>query len=341
MDGMCASRRANVHMPPSHPHAASASATSPLFLGGRGKSAALASATVSISARGHQQNRVRLRPAIFQHSHTNNPSPHHPQRMSQQFLPSVKGLSQRTADEKARAQAKDKGTHEHLRGLLRLPENRECADCTARLTGWAALPHGIFLCINCAQIHRHIGRHISQVKAINTGTYLWYDDEVACMEIMGNKRANELYLAAPGAPQKPAAEAPAHIKEAYVRNKYEKQAWVRKAAAPPAPTKTPSSSAPAVAAATSALRSEPTLVDLWAKSDSASTATATTATAPARRPAFSLAKQAAKPVPDLMDAEIPQGATSSCRQTLAFNPFASTAPSAPSPSGDFFAAFGM
>lgn len=74
--------------------------------------------------------------------------------------------------------------------------------------------------INCAQVHRHIGRHISQVKAFNTETYIWYPDEVVCMELMGNLRANQLYVIDKSI-EKPNADADFYQREKYIRDKYE------------------------------------------------------------------------------------------------------------------------
>jgi hypothetical protein len=48
---------------------------------------------------------------------------------------------------------------------------------------------------DCAQLHRHIGRHVSQTKGISTNTYMWYEDEVRLMESVGNARANAVYMA--------------------------------------------------------------------------------------------------------------------------------------------------
>jgi len=150
------------------------------------------------------------------------------QRYVQSILPVVKGMSQRTPDEKTLATENDKQSHTKLRELSRLLTNKDCADCTSKVTGWASLPHGVFICINCAQVHRHIGRHISQVKAFNTGTYIWYPDEVACMELMGNLRANELYVNNKSVekPEKPNADADFYQREKYIRDKYEYLKWV-------------------------------------------------------------------------------------------------------------------
>ena len=105
--------------------------------------------------------------------------------------------------------------------------NRFCADCGRKRSAWASVTCKVFLCIDCAQVHRNLGRHMAQVKAFSTGTYLWYDDEVDAMRVMGNANANALYASpARGAPQKPDQNASRAEKDVYVRNKYERLRWV-------------------------------------------------------------------------------------------------------------------
>eukprot|EP00316_Scyphosphaera_apsteinii_P001373 CAMPEP_0119316498 /NCGR_PEP_ID=MMETSP1333-20130426/39799_1 /TAXON_ID=418940 /ORGANISM="Scyphosphaera apsteinii, Strain RCC1455" /LENGTH=301 /DNA_ID=CAMNT_0007322159 /DNA_START=185 /DNA_END=1090 /DNA_ORIENTATION=+ len=160
----------------------------------------------------------------------------------------------RTEAMTAAAKAMDKESHKKLNALRSLPENAECFDCSARKPGWAALPHGIFICIDCAQIHRNLGRHISQVKAVNTGTYLWFPHEIAVMEAVGNLRAN---LAYSDAPTKLDASTPASIKMDRARAKYEEHRWDRCAKCLPSsaspsqlgssPTNAPQAALPAAA----------------------------------------------------------------------------------------------
>lgn len=118
--------------------------------------------------------------------------------MSHVWLPVVKPLNARTEQDKEEAYELDKATHFRLKQLRKKPHNRTCADCGARNPGWCALPHGVFICVECAQAHRSLGRHISQTKSFVSGTYLWYPDELAAVESMGNARANSMYLGKPG-----------------------------------------------------------------------------------------------------------------------------------------------
>eukprot|EP00035_Acanthoeca_spectabilis_P022319 m.443077 g.443077 ORF g.443077 m.443077 type:complete len:248 (+) comp18917_c0_seq1:159-902(+) len=137
--------------------------------------------------------------------------------------PTLTPPSQRTAAEKEAANKAHTESHATLRALQKASGG--CADCTARMSGWAALPHGAFICINCAQIHRRIGRHISQVKAVNTGTYVWCPDEIAVMAYGGNARVQAEYCAAADAPPRPEEGAPVQEKEQYIRRKYEERRW--------------------------------------------------------------------------------------------------------------------
>merc|ERR1712146_433809 len=61
----------------------------------------------------------------------------------------------KTAELTDAAKQADKSSHAELNKMRSLYS--ECADCTAKKPGWAVLPHGVFICIDCAQIHRSLG----------------------------------------------------------------------------------------------------------------------------------------------------------------------------------------
>lgn len=86
----------------------------------------------------------------------------------------------------------DKIYHNTLRKLKRIGENKYCADCGTKYPSWCSVNIGVFLCVNCAQIHRAIGTHISKLKSCE-GSYLWYPDEMERVEQLGNKCAQEYY----------------------------------------------------------------------------------------------------------------------------------------------------
>jgi len=64
-----------------------------------------------------------------------------------------------------------------------------------------------------------MGRHISQTKAINTGTYLWYPAELAVMREVGNSVAAAAF-AKHSLPPKPSKDASPAEKMAYSTAKY-------------------------------------------------------------------------------------------------------------------------
>ncbi|KHJ35568.1 putative uba ts-n domain-containing protein [Erysiphe necator] len=79
-----------------------------------------------------------------------------------------------------------------LQDLIKtVPGNNVCADCQARNPGWASWNLGIFLCMQCAAVHRKLGTHISKVKSLTMDS--WSHEQVEIMKRIGNLASNRIY----------------------------------------------------------------------------------------------------------------------------------------------------
>ncbi|KIP03394.1 hypothetical protein PHLGIDRAFT_130169 [Phlebiopsis gigantea 11061_1 CR5-6] len=118
------------------------------------------------------------------------------------------------------------------RALLELasqPGNDICADCKARAPRWASHNLGIFICVNCASIHRKIGTHITKVKSLTLDT--WTKDQVENMKTIGNTASNAKYN-----PDETRYPPPANLidserdseLEKFIRAKYEFKSFIKR-----------------------------------------------------------------------------------------------------------------
>lgn len=73
-------------------------------------------------------------------------------------------------------------------------ENQHCADCNAHLQDsvWVSSSLGVFLCIQCAGLHRKLGVYTSRIKSLHLDT--WSEKEIQqVISFGGNKKVNADY----------------------------------------------------------------------------------------------------------------------------------------------------
>ncbi|SAM82253.1 uncharacterized protein UBRO_04800 [Ustilago bromivora] len=124
-----------------------------------------------------------------------------------------------------------------LLDLVRQPGNDVCADCKGRAPRWASWNLGIFICVQCAGVHRKMGVHISKVKSITLDT--WTREQVDRMKEMGNIKSNRIFNSDEMRNRPPTnmeeSERDSEL-EKYIRRKYEFRRFME-GRPPPVPTK--------------------------------------------------------------------------------------------------------
>jgi len=88
---------------------------------------------------------------------------------------------------------RQKGLKKRLQKLLRDPGNVYCADCRIPNPTWTSKNIGVFLCMNCAGVHRSLGTHITEVRSVTIDR--WEEAWVQTMTRNGNKIVNASYEA--------------------------------------------------------------------------------------------------------------------------------------------------
>eukprot|EP01135_Chromosphaera_perkinsii_P001606 Nk52_evm76s207 gene=Nk52_evmTU76s207 len=104
---------------------------------------------------------------------------------------------------------------EEARGIT---ANDTCAECLEKKPEWISLNMGIFLCIGCAGVHRHLGVHISKVRSTKLDSLCIAD--VLLLKAIGNKLSNSIYEKKMASFLKPTSKSSMEARKNFIFSKY-------------------------------------------------------------------------------------------------------------------------
>eukprot|EP00873_Tetraselmis_striata_P010520 jgi/Tetstr1/430784/TSEL_020569.t1 len=190
-----------------------------------------------------------------------------------------------------------------LKEILGRPENRVCADCSGGSSSrptWASINTGVFICMQCAGIHRGLGVHISKVRSCTLDT--WLPEQVAFLSNTGNTIANSYWEARLPPHERPATGSDRQVLASFIRAKYSGQwaqgewppsAAVEQELSVPQPVAAEPAPSPATRPAPPPAAAQPPRQSAFARANSVRTAS----TAPTTGGAFWSKFEAAGPAP--------------------------------------------
>jgi len=108
--------------------------------------------------------------------------------------------------------------------IAKIPENKRCADCTAKGPVYANTTFNTFVCTACSGIHREFNH---RVKSISMASFK--PDEVKLLQDGGNRVAREQWMARWNSDEYPEPEAGdlERVRQ-FIRLKYVEKRWIER-----------------------------------------------------------------------------------------------------------------
>ena len=68
--------------------------------------------------------------------------------------------------------------------------NQKCFDCRKKKISWASINNSIYLCSTCANMHKKLGKDVSDVRSLYIDN--WSEEQIKYLQCGGNNRLSEL-----------------------------------------------------------------------------------------------------------------------------------------------------